>query len=354
MKTRTAGRWGAVAAISAVLILALQVSPAGVSSASACVCGVITPGSDAKAKVSGTEAIVRWDGNREVIDLAIDIDSDAATAGLVFPTPRPATVTAGDPDLFDAVREQAQPDVTVVDDWWGFGVEGESPEQEEPVVLDTVRIGKLTATTLEASDTPGLNAWLKRNDYSISNAARDALRTYVTKGWSFVAVKLTDAPKKGETEPAALRGALEPVSISFSSSELVYPMRVSGISQSPQDLRLYVFDDHRVQLSQYDSPSKPVNAAQTTVWAGSTADTELGSLGDFLTVFDLHLDDPKSQSRSDVVVTDALADEEYLPELVIANPITILDIPVGLIVVGWGGFGLILALAFITSRLRLR
>lgn len=354
MKTRTAGRWGAVAAISVGLVLALQVSPASVSPASACVCGVITPGSDDRAKVSGTEAIVRWDGNREVIDLAIDIDSDAASAGLVFPTPRPATVTAGDPDLFDAVREQAEPDVTIVDDWWGFGVEGQSPDPEEPVVLNTVRIGKLSATTLEASDSSGLNAWLKRNDYSISNAARDALRSYVDKGWSFVAVKLTDIPKKGESEATPMRGALEPVSFSFSSSELVYPMRVSGVSQSPQDLRLYVFDDHRVQLSQYDAPSKPVNAAQTTVWAGSTADTQLSSLGDFLTVFDLYLDDPKSQSRSDLVVTDALADEQYIPQLVLANPITILDIPVGLIVVGWGGFGVILALAYITSRLRLR
>ena len=349
MKTRTAGRWGAVAALSALLVVAFQVAPA-----SACVCGVVTPDSDAKARVSATEAIVRWDGNHEVIDLAIAIDSDAASAGLIFPTPRPATVTAGDPDLFDAVREQAEPDVTIVDDWWGLGVEGQSPEPEEPVVLDTVRIGKLSATTLEASDSSGLGAWLKKNDYSISNAARDALRSYVDKGWSFVAVKLTDAPKKGEKEPAPLRGQLEPISIAFSSNELVYPMRVSGVSQAPQDMRLYVFDDHRVVLSQDDSPSKPVNAAQTTVWAGAVDKTKLSSLGDFLTVFDLHLDDPKSQSRSDLVVTDARADEEFIPSLVLANPITLLGIPVGLIVVGWGGFGLILGLAFITSRLRLR
>ena len=348
MKTQTAGRWGAVAAISALLVLGLQASPA-----SACVCGVLTPDSDERATATGTEAIVRWDGNREVIDLAIDVDSDAASTGLIFPTPRPAKVTAGDPALFEAVRAQAEPDVTIVDDWWGFGVEGQSPEPAEPVVLKTVRIGKLSATTLEASDNAGLNAWLKRNDYSISNAARDALRSYVDKGWSFVAVKLTDKPKKGE-DTAGLRGALEPISISFSSTELVYPLRVSGISQNPQDLRLYVFDDHRSELSQYDSPSKPVNAAQTTVWAGAVDSTALSPLGDFLTVFDLHLDNPKSQSRSDLVVTDSLADEEFIPAVVYANPVTLLGIPVGLIVVGWGGFGLILGLAFVTSRLRLR
>lgn len=344
MKTQTAQRWAAVTALSALLAVGLQVSPA-----SACVCGVVAPGGDAAVSASGTEAIVRWDGRRERIDLSIDLDSDAVSAGLIFPTPNPAKVSAADPALFNSVRKQAMPRATVIDDWWGFGVEGETPKSTEPVVLDTVRIGKLSATTLEASDNSGLSSWLKKNDYSVSKSAREALREYVDQGWSFVAVKLVD-----DTKGSALRGQLEPISFSFSSEDLVYPMRVAASGSDPQQLRLYVFDDHRVTLAQYDTPSRPVNAAQNTLWAGSVTDTPLAELGDYLTAFDLHIDDPKTQSRSDLIVVDALADEELIPEVVEANPITLLGIPVGLIVVGWGGFGLILGLAFLASRLRLR
>lgn len=348
MKTQTAGRWGVVAAISALLVLGIQASPA-----SACVCGVVAPTGDAKAMVSQTEAIVRWDGKREQIDLSIALDSEAAGAGLVFPTPNPAKVTAGDPGVFESVREHALPRATIIDDWWGFGVEGESPKTDEPVVLDTVQVGKLTATTLEASDNSGLSRWLKNNDYTVSKSARAALRDYVDQGWSFVAVKLTDDPESDDAG-AGLSGRLEPISFSFRSDDLVYPMRASSFSSTPQDLRLYVFDDHRVSLAQYESPSRPVNAAQTTVWAGPTAGSTLADLGDFLTVFDLHIDDPSTQSRSDLLVVDALADEELIPAIVVANPISLLGIPVGLIVVGWGGFGLVLGLAFLVSRLRLR
>ena len=339
MRIWAARRWGAVAVVSALLVLVGIASPAA-----ACACGVIAPQTDATAAFNGERAIINWDGERQQIDLTLNMASDAASAGLIFPTPSPATVTAGDLDRFEHLERQIAPQAIVVNDWWGFGVPGETPVTDEPRVLNRVTVGDLEATTLKASNVSGLNRWLKTNDYSLSTASRESLATYVSLGWSFVAVKLTAS--------ATLDGALEPIRFTFDTDELVYPVRASSTASNSQDIRLYIFDDHRVSLNQFERSNRPVNASQTVVWAGDVSNSSVSDSGAYLTVFDLHIDNPKTQVRSDILIVDALADDEVIPTTVRANPITLLGIPVGLLVVGWLGFGIILLLSYIVGRFR--
>ena len=314
------------------------------SPAAACACGVIATEGDAKAAFSGERAIINWDGENQQIDLSLAMQSEAATAGLVFPTPNPARVSAGDPERFDYLEEQIAPRPIVVNDWWGFGVQGETVVDAEPVVLDRVRVGDLEATTLRASNVSGLNKWLKSNDFTLSKGNRESLATYVDLGWSFVAVKLV----AGDT----LDGRLDPIRFTFETDELVYPIQASSVTSNPQDIRLYIFDDHRVSLRQFEKSNRPVNAAQTVVWAGNVEGSDVADSGAYLTVFDLHLDNPKKQVRSDIVIVDALADDEVIPTVIRSNPISLLGIPVGILVVGWIAFGVVLVLSYIVGRFR--
>ena len=44
--------------------------------------------------------------------------TDAEDVGLIFPTPAPATVTAGDRQTFVDIETAIQPREVIVDDWW--------------------------------------------------------------------------------------------------------------------------------------------------------------------------------------------------------------------------------------------
>ena len=74
------------------LLLAVPALLVG-SPAQACACGGVVdqPGGD--TSVSGETAVVVWDGTQETILLRLSTRSEAVTAGLLVPTPTPATVT---------------------------------------------------------------------------------------------------------------------------------------------------------------------------------------------------------------------------------------------------------------------
>jgi hypothetical protein len=89
-------RWLAVLlALWLALVAVVVVAPA-----EACACGGVVdqPGGD--TSVSGETAVVVWDGTQETILLRLSTRSEAVTAGLLVPTPTPATVNLGEEQVF--------------------------------------------------------------------------------------------------------------------------------------------------------------------------------------------------------------------------------------------------------------
>ena len=84
-----------LAALLAAAGLLVVTPPAG-----ACACGGVVdqPGQD--TSVGSETAVVTWDGTTETIALRLSTRSDAVHAGLIVPTPAPATVTLGDEQMF--------------------------------------------------------------------------------------------------------------------------------------------------------------------------------------------------------------------------------------------------------------
>ena len=84
-----------LAALLAATGLIVVTPPAG-----ACACGGVVdqPGQD--TSVGSETAVVTWDGTTETIALRLSTRSDAVHAGLIVPTPAPATVTLGDEQMF--------------------------------------------------------------------------------------------------------------------------------------------------------------------------------------------------------------------------------------------------------------
>lgn len=329
-------------AIAVVPVVAVLVGLQVADPASACACGAPAPRPGQDVIVGKEHAILSWDGSQERIELLLDMLTDADDVGLIFPTPSPATVSAGDRQTFIDIEEAIQPRQIFKDDWWGIdvgvGADGGAP----PVVLDQVQLGPVQATTLEASDAQGLTEWLDSNGYAIRDEISALFDEYVDKGWYFVALKLTS------TVP--LDGGLDPIRFTFDSSELVYPMALSQAADDAQLARLYVFQDHRARVAALDDPvaNLPYGSA---VWAGPTPDG-LGELGGYLTVLDLAFQSPASQVPGDLVIVDNGDDQTLQPAYEVTRPLTILGIPFGVFVILGAAAALVVLFAFGTLILR--
>lgn len=294
--------------------------------------------------VTSERAIVSSAAGVETIVLSLNVDSKIAQTGLIIPTPSAATVSPGDPKLFDELDSVTTPTKRYVDDWWGTGPA--ATDDSSPVVVSRVAVGGLEATTLSASNSSALGAWLAANGFAIPVETSSLLTQYVAKGWYFTAIKLA------ATKP--LVGPLDPIQISFPASQLIYPLGMSRAATTGQSLRLYVLADTRTDLVQEGTAASPLNAAQRTVWAGAVSGGSLATLGKYLTVTDLRFDQPATQIGGDIGVAAAPNNDSVDPTVVVARPIELLGIPLGTLLAVWGGLGLLALLGAIVARSRLR
>jgi hypothetical protein len=334
-----------VATLSLVGILVI--APA--NSAAACECGGgLIPPADSTISLVSERAIVSLTDGIQQTDLLLRLTGNASNAGLIIPTPTPATVSAGTLESFDAVERAMLPRPVYVDDWWGVAAITAAITTEPssiPVVLDRVQLGPIEAVTLAATDAAALSVWLQDNGYTAPEGAAAVLAPYVEAGWSFVVTKLS--------APELLNGTIDPIRLTFATDSLVFPTRLLQGYATEQSLRLYVVSDHRVQLARAGTEATRLNAAERLIWAGkvSALATHTGS---FMTVFDIRYDNPEIQATTDIGVIQASSDEETVRTVTVVKTITLLGVPFGSVLVGAGVLALVLLLGTFAVRMRVR
>ncbi len=328
------------------VLSALFVGTAAASPALACGCGAVIAPDGSTVEASDERALVYWDGEKETIELMLDVQSDALELGMILPTPLPALVSEGDARLFDTVENTVAPERRVQTDWWGLGYLLPDPPPSDVVVLDRVQVGPVEATTIAAADTGGLSTWLAANGYSITAAVTKSLASYVERGWSFTVLKLTSDD--------AFSGQLDPIRLTFETARLIYPTRIAAAATTPQSMRLYVFDSQRVTVARANSPTVDIDGEVTVVWAGKVTDARLTAMGAYLTAFDIRYPDPKEQVTSDLAFVYSVSELDVKPETVHYAMVTLLGIPVGTLIVGWTVLGLVIVTGHVVGRRRAR
>lgn len=330
------------AALALALAAGFAIAP--VAPANACACGGVAPLPGSEVAVGEEHAIVSWHEGVEQIDLLLGVLSAEAEAGLVFPTPSPATVSLGDRADFEAIERVTAPERLEEYDWWsggeagGDGAAGGAP----PIVLDAVQLGPIEAVTLAASDSAGLQTWLGDNGFALAPTVTELLDAYVERGWYFVALRLTgDAP---------LDGGLDPLRFRFESEVLVYPLELSRAAEQPQTVRLFLFDDHRQNVNFVGGGTPP---ASFTSWAAPVSGTEVEGFGAYLTVVELYFDDPAAQILGDLEFADALTDETTGTEYRVTVSVHFFGLPLGWLLVGLavvGGIGALLVISAVGAK----
>ncbi|MBB2892335.1 DUF2330 domain-containing protein [Flexivirga oryzae] len=286
--------------------------------ASACACGgVVNPPGETTAVTQETALITRH-GGQETIVMSLSARSDATKAGLLVPTPKPATPALADRSVFTDLSEQTTPRQRTRHHLFGppvlFGgtddssANGAAPQSAAPTgvhVLSAVDLGPLRAVSLTAGNAGDLHTWLDKHGFVMSRRFEALVTPYLDKGWAFTAMTLTPKGK-------SLSGDLPPVSLRFASDKLVYPMRMSRGAKETQRVTTYVLADHRVARTdptarQGDLRTTYADRVDTSKLTSPTLQ-QLAVGEPWLTEMSQVFDDPGAQVRSDFTFTSAAHD----------------------------------------------
>ncbi|MGW1865208.1 DUF2330 domain-containing protein [Streptomyces mauvecolor] len=271
------------ALLVALALVAMQLGSL-VAPAYACGCGAMVPQSGRQLSVKQETSAVRFDGHTEQIVMRLTVDGNAPKAAWIMPVPSRATVKLGDRHLFDQLEELSEPVNRTRSYFWprdgdwpfaksrSVGDGAPNPGAKPPVeVIGRERLGPFDVARLTATDPTALRDWLTRNGFQLPPALATELRPYVDQKWEYVAIRL--APdQQGQT----LGGPLDPLSLTFASDRLVYPMRLSRLAKTPQTLNLYVLANHRMETTSPIGGSTP-----QLLFAGGIAHPT-GSLADLV------------------------------------------------------------------------
>jgi hypothetical protein len=341
--------------------LALGLVTSLVEPAVACGCGVLIPRDGKPLRAPVEQAILRLNGGLEDMLLTVQLDGTAEEAAMIIPTPTQPTVRAGTARLFSRLDTLTQPVIerrnTYVPvplellPFLALGRSGTASGAPNPLVgsgappgatlLQRTQIGIYDVSILSATNAADLNNWLATNGYQLPDAIKSALDAYVHQGWYYVAVRLD--PKASNREARALQGNLAPLWVTFPTTELVYPMRLSQLAKQPLSVTFYTLADHRQQLAGFTTGyAYPIEPASL-----SGADDALRELVDrpyFLTKLQANALQPETIT-GDLTLSRAASDEQYRPVIyrtkTVYVPIPATPLALGTLVL-IGGFGYVL------------
>jgi hypothetical protein len=300
--------------------------------AMACACGGVVNQPGRSTTVTGETALISQHAGRETMVMALDARSDAARAGLLVPTPAPATPALADRNVFTDLDRQTAPRPKVRHHFFGppaiFDGDGDrsagngagSRASGGVRVLGKVDLGPLQAVSLTATDAGDLHSWLDERGFVMSSGFESLVTPYLDQGWAFTAMTLT-------ADGRSLNGDLPPISLDFASDRLVYPMRMSRGAKETQRVTTYVLAGHRVRRTDptaVQGQLRTVYAARVRPALVTSADLKaLTTDRPWLTEITQTLNEPTTQVRSDFtfaaaahdtpVVSYDYTDEYFLP-----------------------------------------
>jgi TonB family protein len=249
-------------------------------------CGFYVAGADAKLFNNATVVVLMRDGTRTVLSMQNDYQGPPEDFALVIPVPvvlKEDDVRILRSELFDRVETLASPRLV---EYWeedpcmegtiglgnvgligrgggtgqGYGGRGDTTSVK---IEAQFAVGEYDIAILSATESSGLETWLRDNGYNIPDGAEPLLRPYVQQDMKFFVAKVD--PKKVEFG-ANGRAKLSPLRFHYDSKDFVLPVRL-GLINAPdpssggkQDLLIHIIaPGTRYQTANYPNVTIPTN-----------------------------------------------------------------------------------------------
>ena len=244
-------------------------------------CGFFVGGSDARLTNNASQVVLMRKGNRTVMAMSNNYQGPPESFAMVVPVPvvlHKEDVRTLPPDVFDHVDSLSAP--RLVEYWEQDPCSRWQEDAEESALAwsDIVAVprkagkhkdlgvtvearfvtGEYEVVILSATESSGLETWLRENRYSIPAGAAAALAPYVRDRSKFFVARV-DIRKVRRDANGVVQ--LSPLRFSFDASELRLPVRLGLLNAGgKQDLIIYVIHPaSRFEVSNYTNAFIPTN-----------------------------------------------------------------------------------------------
>lgn len=193
--------------------------------------GGMFPPDDYYIYETGQKGAIYYKDGQETLVLSTSYEGDAKDFSWIIPTPHEPEVTKISKDIFTNLSEMTINDTIYKTEMASMAIGGEMGA-EDVDVIEQKQLGYYDITVLNASDDEALFNWLTDNGYKYPKEGKYVLDDYIRLGWTFTAIKITDDATSSDIVSSDLKyGDMAPLRFIFNSDNLVYPMKISGISQ---------------------------------------------------------------------------------------------------------------------------
>lgn len=242
----------------------------------ACACGAVIDTAD--SHVTGETSALTWDGSRETITMVMSMDAGADDVAWIMPAPAGTGIGLGSTDTIVDLRNDSLPRTEHVKDWTPrlSGTDslrsGAASDSDDAVQVESsTTVGPFDVVTLSGDDAGALTTWLVDNGYPDRSDLAGPFQDYLDQGWRILAVRLTP-----QAADESFDGALPPMSLSFDTTEPVYPIRLSSMAATDQRVRLHVVAAHQMDISRQAAPAEPLELLFSGRVSASDAGLETG------------------------------------------------------------------------------
>jgi hypothetical protein len=274
--------------VSTALTIAAALFPASEAGA---FCGFYVGKADAKLFNEASQVILAHDGDRSVISMRNDFQGELTDFALVVPVPvvlQKSQIHIGDPKVFERVdaysaprlaeyfdpnpcQQNAMREMDAAAPVSAAGMLAQKARRDSALGVSVearYTIGEYDIVILSATQSNGLETWLRENGYRIPAGASRALQPYVRQGLKFFVAKvnLAEQAKTGFNY-------LRPLQFAFESPRFMLPVRLGMLNaRGPQDLVIYVLSRNgRVESTNYRTVKLPANIELPTYVRGDFA-----------------------------------------------------------------------------------
>ncbi|MFH1547242.1 MAG: DUF2330 domain-containing protein, partial [bacterium] len=253
--------------------------------------GLILPPDDIWMYETAQEAFIIYDNNTEILVLSSSFSGSADDFGWIIPVPNEPEVDRVRTDIFDELYELTQPKQNLLrriispefDYSYSVAMMGyaEDSSQEEKTVnvIEEKRVGIYDIAVLFATDVTDLETWLETNGYNIPESSdypnvygedfaespsydgnlktldesKAILQEYIDAEWYFIAVKVNNMFIEDQSENSYDSGSLNPLKITFETTDMVFPLKISGLSGQNVSLTIFTLTLNKVWVDNYDT-----------------------------------------------------------------------------------------------------
>jgi hypothetical protein len=240
-------------------------------------CGFYVSRADATMYNSASQVVVARDENQTVLTMVNNYRGDPKEFAVVVPVPvvleqemvrviepkvvehldaysAPRLVEYHDPDPCQVMLMEQQSRMGASDAAAPAAKRRDEAKSLGVTIEAEYTVGEYDIVILSATESSGLETWLRENSYNIPRGASQALAPYIRSDMKFFVAKV-NLQERARSGYASLR----PLQFAFESSRFMLPIRLGMINaDGPQDLLIYFLTkQYRVEVTNYRNPKLP-------------------------------------------------------------------------------------------------